>query len=205
MSDIIAPLYMIQARARFNIPQTSPARSDKSHEKDEQGGTGKAFEELSEYLVNGVVATGAYLKLPLLCGDEIGSTGQYEHYFAWDQDFPTDEQACRPTTALLPKNCERMKKQSGQYVFYDLRSKMREDSSGKKNYNSLSMENLHCEYVNLVRENHLPETPFLCEVNINRYAYKAFVGYAKAIGLRKYHVYPELDKLAKDMLQLLGF
>lgn len=101
----------------------------------------------------------------------------------------------RPIAVLTPKNSERMKKQTGQFIFYDLFC----DGQGRKK----SIEALHGEYYDLLQKLNLPNIPFLCEININRYAYQEFIQYVRAIGLRKYHVYPETDKLAKDITQIL--
>lgn len=147
---------------------------------------------LKEYLEYGTVKGGIYLQLPLFSRDEEGTEETYQYYFSWHKAADSCDSPQRPRAALIPKNSERMRRQSGQFVFYDLRSGM-----------EMSMEKLCEEYRKFVEAQDLPRIPFLYEININRFAHKPFVDYAKAIGLRKYHVYPELDKLAKDVTQLV--
>ena len=42
-------------------------------------------------------------------------------------------------------------------------------------------------------------TPFLCRIKINKYRYRGFKRYVYAMGMHQYSVYPEFDKLAKDL------
>lgn len=147
---------------------------------------------LKEYLERGTVKNGIYLQLPLFSRDEEGTEETYQYYFSWHKAAESHEPPQRPRAALIPKNSERMRRQSGQFVFYDLRSGA-----------EMSMEKLCEEYREFTEAQGIPHIPFLYEININRFSHKLFVDYAKAIGLRKYHVYPELDKLAKDVTQLV--
>lgn len=168
---------------------------DETGEK-ESGGS-PSMNTLKKYLEHGAVEGGIYLKLPLFSRDEEGieKNPKYKYYFSWNEAADSAkraERAKRPIAALIPKNSERMRRQSGQFVFYDLRSGM-----------EFPMEKLCEEYRKLVESQDLPRIPFLYEININRFAHKSFVDYAKAIGLRKYHVYPELDKQAKDVAQMV--
>lgn len=163
---------------------------DKQVEID--SGDRSSIDMLKEYLEHGTVKGGIYLQLPLFYRDEEGMEDAYQYYFSWHKAADSSDPPQRPRAVLIPKNSERMRRQSGQFVFYDLRSGM-----------EMSMEKLCEEYRTFVEEQGLPHIPFLYEININRFAHKPFVNYAKAIGLRKYHVYPELDKLAKDVTQLV--
>jgi len=147
---------------------------------------------LKEYLERGTVKNGIYLQLPLFSRDEEGTEETYQYYFSWHKAAESHEPPQRPRAVLIPKNSERMRRQSGQFVFYDLRSGA-----------EMSMEKLCEEYREFTEAQGIPHIPFLYEININRFSHKLFVDYAKAIGLRKYHVYPELDKLAKDVTQLV--
>lgn len=168
---------------------------------DESGkkgaGDGPAMNMLKEYLEHGTIKGGIYLQLPLFSRDEEGAEETYQYYFSWNEAANNTKPPQRPRAALIPKNSERMRHQSGQFVFYDLRTRTEKDAE------KMSLENLCTEYRELVEAKGLPYIPFLYEINVNRFAHKPFIDYAKAIGLRKYHVYPELDKLAKDVKQLV--
>lgn len=153
----------------------------------------KHFNRLKCFLEQGTIEDGLYLQLPLFACDEEENAKTYRYYFSWNDAAASSDSPRRPRAAFLPKNSERMKRQSGQFVFYDLRSKM-----------EFPMETLHKDYQDFAQQKGLPKTPFLYEININRFAYKSFISYVTAIGLRKYHVYPEHDKLAKDLQQLLN-
>lgn len=168
---------------------------DEFEEKEVEDGP--AITMLKEYLLHGTVKGGIYLQLPLFSRDEEGTEANYQYYFSWNKAADSHDSLRRPRAALIPKNSERMRRQSGQFVFYDLRIRTEEEAQ------KMSLENLCKEYRNLVEKKGFPHIPFLYEINVNRFAYKPFIDYAKAIGLRKYHVYPELDKLAKDVKQLV--
>lgn len=168
---------------------------------DESGKTGAgdcpAMNMLKEYLEHGTIKDGIYLQLPLFSRDEEGAEETYKCYFSWNEAANDTQSPQCPRAALIPKNSERMRQQSGQFVFYDLRTRTERDAK------KMSLENLCTEYWEFVETKGLPHIPFLYEINVNRFAHKPFVDYANAIGLRKYHVYPELDKLAKDVKQLV--
>lgn len=172
------------------------------HALDEPGkaksGECSPMDMLKEYLEHGTVKGGIYLQLPLFSRDEDGTDETYQYYFSWNKATSSSDSPQRPRAALIPKNSERMRRQSGQFVFYDLRTKTASEAE------RTSLENLCKEYWELAEAQGFPHIPFLFEININRFAHRPFIDYAKAIGLRKYHVYPELDKLAKDVKQLVG-
>ena len=177
----------------FNLAMRALDESKKAASGDRP-----AMNMLKEYLECGTVTGGVYLQLPLFSRDEEGTEEDYQFYYSWNKAADDNGSPQRPRAALIPKNSERMRRQSGQFVFYDLRTKQAGQAE------QVSLENLCEEYRELVEEEGLPHIPFLFEININRFAHKSFIDYAKAIGLRKYHVYPELDKLAKDVKQLVG-
>ncbi len=150
------------------------------------------FQRLAKYLQEGTLEDGVYLQIPLFSQDEDGNEDDYKYYFSWDEAAASDLKPQRPRAAFIPRNSERMRRQTGQFVFYDLRDGERP-----------SMEKLCEEYMELVTERGLQPIPFLYKININRFAHKSFVDYAKAIGLRKYQVYPEVENLAKDVAALV--
>lgn len=177
----------------FNLAMRALDEIDSDSAKAARSNGRSSLEDLKEYLEKGTVEGGIYRQIPLFARSEKGIGKKYKYYFSWDQ---ADKDECggpnRPITAFVPKNSERMRQQTGQFVFYDLRRGTH-----------LSMEELCKEYSRLVEENGLPHIPFLYEIRISRFQHRSFVNYVRAIGLRKYHIYPELDKLAIDVKQQL--
>lgn len=160
------------------------------------------LDELKYYLENGKQEREENIQIPLFARDE--DLDDYMHYFDWNE--VDDGPARKPRAALIAKNCDRMQKQSGQFVFYDLRSDATKDAStGKKRYIGWSVEELHELYIEkIIKEGVLNPIPFIFKININHLAYKDFKEYLQAIGVGKYQVYPEFDKLAEDLKIQLG-
>lgn len=163
--------------------------------------TKENYEELKHYLDTGVQRSASEVQPPLFADGE--DLDDYQMYFDWtvaDNKLPY-----RPRAALIPKNCDRMKKQSGQFVFFDLNSDSKVDLSGNRNYSHWSLESLHQEYLErLKRQGVEVPMPFLFKININHLAYRDFKDYLQAIGMGEYQVYPEFDKLAEDIKRQLG-
>lgn len=162
---------------------------------------------LESYLKHGCLGDGRRVELPLFASGEDNSA--YNGYFDY-QTYTNDRPIQRPRAALVPKNSERMKRQSGQFVFYDLHTKPTL-IEGKYSYQKWSLKELHKEYLSFAKANLFstnPEDlafvrPFLFQMEIDSFYYMEFVKYIKAIGLCKHRVYPEFDKLAADLrLQL---
>ena len=158
---------------------------------------------LKYYLQNGVQISGNHLEPPLFA--EWEDTSKYECYFDWNRSLDSQYTPQYPRAALVPKNSERMKRQSGQFVFYDMQCDRQKDKSGKYSYSNWSLEQLHKKYEALFDEGQKEWfTPFLYNIIINHACYQDFKDYLQAIGMQMYQVYPEYDKLAKDIRKQLG-
>lgn len=141
------------------------------------------------------------IQLPLFANDNINDIN-YTKYYNWNDN--SDRTPSKPIAALIPKNCERMQKQSGQFVFYDLMSNTQADSDGKYNFKHWSLESLHNIYIEeLKKKGWNTPIPFMYKINIGHLAYRDFKDYLQAIGMGKYQVYPEFDKLAEDIKKQL--
>lgn len=159
--------------------------------------------ELEYYLRNGYQKSGEHVEPPLFAEPE--DLSDYECYFDWNRNLKSDYKPQRPRAALLPKNSEHMKPQSGQFVFIDMQCDRQEDKNGKFSYSNWSLEQLHKEYEDLFDEKQKEWfTPFLYNIVINHARYQNFKDYLQAIGMQMYQVYPEYDKLAKDIIKQLG-
>lgn len=164
---------------------------------------GEITPELEYYLRNGSQKSGDHVEPPLFAEQE--NVGEYECYFDWNRDFDSKYTPRCPRAALLPKNSERMKRQSGQFVFYDMQCDRKKDKNNKFSYSSWSLEQLHKKYEDLFDEKQMEWfTPFLYNIIINHSCYQEFKDYLQAIGMQMYQVYPEYDKLAKDIKKQLG-
>lgn len=164
---------------------------------------GKITPELEYYLRNGFQKSGGHIEPPLFAGSE--NLSEYECYFDWNRSRKSDYNPQHPRAALVPKNSERMKRQSGQFVFFDMQCDRQKDQNGKFSYSIWSLEQLHKEYEELFDENQKEWfTPFLYNIVINHARYQDFKDYLQATGMQMYQVYPEYDKLANDIIKQLG-
>lgn len=164
---------------------------------------GRITPELEYYLLNGSQKSGDHVEPPLFAEQE--NVGEYQCYFDWNRNLDSQYTPRCPRAALLPKNSERMKRQSGQFVFYDMQCERKKDKNNKFSYSSWSLEQLHKKYEELFDEKQMEWfTPFLYNIIINHSCYQEFKDYLQAIGMQMYQVYPEYDKLAKDIKKQLG-
>jgi len=164
---------------------------------------GEITPELEYYLRNGSQKSGDHVEPPLFAEPE--DLSEYECYFDWNRILKDGYEPRRPRAALVPKNSERMKRQSGQFVFFDMQCDRQEDKDGKFSYSNWSLEQLHKKYEELFDDNQKEWfTPFLYNIVINHARYQDFKDYLQAIGMQMYQVYPEYDKLAKDIIKQLG-
>lgn len=164
---------------------------------------GKITPKLKYYLQNGVQRSGDYVEPPLFAKEEDDS--RYKCYFDWNRNLDSQYSPQCPRAALVPKNSERMKRQSGQFVFYDMQCDRQKDKNDKFSYSNWSLEQLHKKYEALFDgEQKNWFTPFLYNIIINHARYQEFKDYLEAIGMQAYQIYPEYDKLAKDIMKQLG-
>lgn len=112
------------------------------------------------------------------------------------------DQVQLPIAAMTPATNERMRMQAGVFTFYDVRAKpQREGSAWSYSINDIS--NIQQQYFDSLLRQGIPEAnirPFLFNIVLNCSSYKEFVHYLRAIGMRKYRMYPELTSLAKDIM-----
>lgn len=164
---------------------------------------GALTESIKQYLSTGYQRKASHFELPLFAEEE--DLSQFEYLFDWLQPTRTRMEKKYPRAALVAKNCKRMEKQSGQFVFYDLQCEKELDSStGKHSFDSWSLENLHAKYIDLFTDQDRKLLkPFMYHIQINHTRYKDFKEYLQVIGINKFQVYPEIDKLAEDLLRQL--
>lgn len=181
-------------------------------EKERKKGNGKeankAFEQsvsrLSDYLMGGDDGGEEY-GIPLFTSSE--DNEEYKCYFDLDIDREVDiSDICLPIAAMTSANSDRMKRQAGVFTFCDVRSRPTLDvEGGKYTYDTYDLANIQKSYFNCARESGIKHpTPFLFKLILSATNADAFVRYVRAIGMRKYRMYPELNNLAQDiMLQSL--
>lgn len=164
----------------------------------------KSLDRLCIYLKDGIDSSGKYA-IPLFTKSE--DDAGCEDYFRLNVSDEVDEKDIHlPIAAMTPVNSERMKMQAGVFVFFDVRSKPQE-RDGKLSYKHYDLSNIQQEYFQIVSSeakvrNDIPSPkPFLYKIILNRHNWKAFVKYVRAIGIRKYKMYPEIDKLAGDITE----
>lgn len=172
----------------------------------ENGDVSNALFKLRRYLLTGT----QYDHPPLFSGELRNNTYGYLY------DFSDKNQCKYPRAVMVPRHCERMDKQSGEFIYYGVqtpRCPEEVERDGIKiteyNYNCWSLESLHDKYYEkfLIYKDQLGVedfVPFLYRIEINRFRYSDFKKHLLAIGMRKYSVYPEHDKLAFDLRMQLG-
>lgn len=168
-----------------------------------------AEKNLKEYLSTGI----SYEHPPLFTA----ATEQEDKTYRYLYDFK--ETSCNkslhPRAVLVPRHCDRMDKQSGEFVYYNLNAHKTADvllgDKGKVEmkcaYNAWSLEQLHQKYIEYCKKNlslcghseNAKFTPFLCRIKLNHFRYRGFKRYVHAMGMHNYSVYPEYDKLADDL------
>lgn len=107
-----------------------------------------------------------------------------------------------PIAAMTPSTSDRMRMQAGVFTFCDVRAKP-QDKDGVWSYSANDISNIQQRYFDIAsKEEKLKDSirPFLYSIALNRNYYKKFVQYLRAIGMRKYRMYPELTSLAKDIM-----
>lgn len=128
--------------------------------------------------------------------------GEYEYLF--DLTNFTSEEYKYPVAATTPANNERMKAQGGQFVFYDPSSKPKIDGS-KYTYENYTLEKMQNEYYEALKkarekDQSIPDAiPFLYKIILSHVYAEDFVQYVRTLGLRRYKMFPEFDKLTDDI------
>lgn len=164
----------------------------------------KSLDRLCIYLKEGTDRSGKYA-IPLFTRSE--DNREYSEYFDLNTNDKADENNIRlPIAAMTPVNSERMKVQAGVFLFFDVRSRP-EEKAGRLSYEDYDLSNIQQKYFQVVsdeaksRDSIPAPKPFLYKIILNRHNWKDFSKYVRAIGIRKYKMYPEIDKLARDITE----
>ena len=104
-----------------------------------------------------------------------------------------------------------MDKQSGEFIYFGVgtpRRKTSVDGTVRYNYDWCSLESLHETFMQKFQEckakfGEVDFVPFLFKIELNRHRYVGFKEHLRSVGLNKYSVYPEHDKLAFDLKKQL--
>lgn len=177
---------------------------EEEKEKNRDDGTEEAYNQsvdrLRSYLMNGW-DKGEQYAIPLFAGDRCEE--KYKCYFDLSIDHKTGEKEVKlPIAAMTPSTSERMRMQAGVFTFCDVRAKP-QCKDGTWSYSVNDISNIQRKYVEKASEIFEAEVnirPFLFNIVLNYKSYKKFVQYLRAIGMRKYRMYPELTSLAKDIM-----
>lgn len=189
----------------FNLAQDM---LEKHKKKENSEKSKEAFEQslrrLGVYLKGGTDGSGQYA-IPLFTRSE-GNT-EYREYFDLTISNVVDKKDIRlPIAAMTPVNSERMRVQAGVFLFFDVRSKP-EEKGGKLSYEKYDLAYIQQKYFQVVsdeaesQDDFPAPRPFLYKIILNRHNWKDFSKYVRAIGIRKYKMYPEIDKLAEDITE----
>lgn len=164
----------------------------------------KSLDCLGIYLRKGVDSNEKYA-IPLFTRSE-DSQGYGEYFDLSIRDEIGEQDICLPIAAMTPVNSERMKMQAGVFLFFDVRSRPAEKND-RLSYEDYDLSNIQQKYFQVVsdkaknRVGFPPLRPFLFKIILDHHNWKEFSRYVRAIGIRKYKMYPEIDKLAKDIAE----
>lgn len=183
---------MLEKRQKFNEDRSDPEAKENYQD---------SFKRLCKYLKTGVDTSEEYA-IPLFTNSE--NDVKYKAYFDLDPDSKDTQGPIRyPIAAMTPANSERMKKQAGAFVFFDVHSKPDDSESS---YAYLDLKHIQVEYQKIVKTDPPPcvsnvphPRPFLVTITLNRDKRRDFINYIHAIGIRKHKMYPEIDKLVDDI------
>lgn len=161
----------------------------------------RSIKRLVDYYQNGT----QYDQPPLFAGNSIAP--EYRYLF----DFSCTSQAGYPRAVLVPRHCDRMEKQSGEFVYFGVDTPRQDKAVGgtvRHNYDWCSLELLHEAYTqefqaHKAQFSNVNFVPFLFKISLNRHRYVGFKEHLRSVGINKYSVYPELDKLAYDLTKQL--
>ncbi len=189
----------------FNLAQDMLEKHKKiENSRSSKEEYGKSLDRLCIYLREGADSSGKYA-IPLFTRSE--DNEEYIEYFDLNISDEVHEKDIRlPIAAMTPVNSERMKMQAGVFLFFDVRSKPGE-KAGRLSYEDYDLSNIQQKYFQVVsneaksRGDIPAPKPFLYKIILNRHNWKDFSKYVRAIGIRKYKMYPEIDKLARDITE----
>lgn len=159
----------------------------------------QAIERLRHYLDTGR-DQGEQYAIPLFAGDYCETKDRC--YFDLSIDRAAYEMEVRlPIAAMTPATNERMRMQTGVFTFCDVRARP-QPGNGAGSYYAHDIIGIQRRYFESAVECGIFNVrPFLFHIILNCSQYKRFVQYLRAIGMRKYRMYPELTSLAKDIME----
>ncbi len=106
-----------------------------------------------------------------------------------------------PIAAMTPASNDRMKRQAGVFTFCDIRTKPKMTEDGQYTYETYNLTDIQSRYFKSARQIGIKNpSPFLYKLILSSDNAEQFVRYVRAIGMRKYRMYPELNHLAGDIM-----
>lgn len=185
----------------YNLAKDMLEKGQKKHRGDNaRESYDLSVERLRCYLMN-ERDKGEEYAIPLFAGGQ--SEKKYRCYFDLSIARGGDKGSVKlPIAAMTPSTSDRMKMQAGVFTFCDVRAKpQRKD--GTWSYSDNDISNIQRQYFTKASKIFAADVnirPFLFNIVLNCNNYKEFVQYLRAIGMRKYRMYPELTNLAKDIM-----
>ena len=155
-----------------------------------------AVEHLKSYLMSGA-NEGIEHTIPLFASGE--DCENYRCYF--DLNNKDLMHIHLPIAAVTPASNDRMKRQAGVFTFCDVRTKPSKAENGTYTYEAYDLADIQKRYFDSARRIGIKNpTPFLYKLILSSANAAQFVRYVRAIGMRKYRMYPELNHLAGDIM-----
>lgn len=175
--------------------------------KKDEGEYVEAFRLVCSYIRDNIYEGDSY-PVPLLTkSEEEVYDKDYTCYFDLSRRRSEDD-IHFPMAATTPANNDRMKSQAGAFIFYDVQSKPIVNDAGEYTYEGSDndLDKMQESYFNIFRDRRSETTdipmpiPFLYRIILKREQAKDFVQYIRAIGIRRYKLCPEVDKLVDDII-----
>lgn len=155
-----------------------------------------AVDHLKSYLESGANERMEHT-IPLFASGE--DCESYRCYF--DLNNKDSNHIHLPIAAVTPASNDRMKRQAGVFTFCDVRTKPNKVGDGKYTYEAYDLVDIQRRYFDSARRIGIKNpTPFLYKLILSSANAAQFVRYVRAIGMRKYRMYPELNHLAGDIM-----
>lgn len=211
--------YHIALRVLSRIGSSGNLKSDLSVEKAVVlDSVERAKMNLKRYYETGI----NFEQPPLFTGSTESMDNRYRYLYD-PHETDTFDSCLHPRAVMVPNLCDRMAKQNGQFVYFNpaaekaLSIKNTEADGAKRvyDYSRWSLEALHKKYEERCYKELMdyqkvhgeyPDgkfVPFLFRIKINCQRHFTFKRYVQAVGMQRYSVYPEYDKLAADLIDQL--
>jgi len=155
-----------------------------------------AVDRLKAYLASGGTEEIKHT-IPLLAAGE--DCEGYRCYF--DLNNKDISPTHLPIAAMTPASNDRMKRQAGVFTFCDVRTKPKAAENGEYSYETHNLTDIQSRYfISAGKIGIKNPSPFLYKLILSSDNAGQFVRYVRAIGIRKYRMYPELNHLAGDIM-----